>query len=309
MNQRCLTLSSFIMTGLALILSLELSFAANSASGTAVPINGVAAVVNESIITERVVQREIKGAKAQYLQHHMPLPNDKELRQQIIEGLIAKKLMLQIAKQNHISATPAEVNDMMENIAKQNGSTVAVLKQHIAQEHISEKQFTKKLAEQIAITKLQQQAISGRIQLTPEKIAAFKTELAKEQSVTEYHIMDYVAPLSESASGEQQATALKLIQTSLNQPSIEKQDLDWQSLDNLPDLFATNIVNMRPGETSAPILAGNGYHVLKLIATRQTGRNISDDQARDLLFQKQSQDVLKQWIEQLKENAYIKIYS
>lgn len=281
-----------------------------------VPINSVAAVINETIITERDLAQEIREAKSQSLQHHMPIPSDKELRAKILDNVIAKRLMLQIATQNHLEATDKEVDETIQNIAKQSHLTADQLKQKLAAEHITYARFQKQIKEQIVLTKIQQQAVSGRIDITPEKLAKFKEKLATEQSVTEYHVQDYLIPLADDASGIQKDAARNSANQVANllrqgkQPNatITANDLDWQPLAGIPDLFVTAVARMRQGEVSQPILAPNGYHVLALIATRQTGRTLDDEQARELLYREQYQDVLKKWVKNLRDSSYVKVY-
>lgn len=282
----------------------------------AVPINSVAAVINDTIITERDLNQEIREAKSQYLQHHMPIPSDKELRALILDNIIAKRLMMQIATQNHLEASDQEVNDTIAGIAKQSQLTLPQLKQKLAAEHISYDRFIKQIKEQIVLSKIQQQAVNGRIDITPEKLAKFKEKMAKEQSVTEYHVTDFLIPLADDASGSQKdaarSSAEQLAQTLRQgkQPSaaVTVNDLDWQPLAGIPDLFVTVIAKMRQGEVSAPILAPNGYHVLRLSETRQTGRTIDDEQARELMYREQYQATLKKWVDSLRNSSYVKVY-
>ncbi len=281
-----------------------------------VPINSVAAVINDTIITERDLNQEIREAKSQYLQHHMPIPSDKELRALILDNIIAKRLMLQIATQNHLEASDPEVNDAIAGIAKQSQLTLPQLKQKLAAEHISYDRFIKKIKEQIVLSKIQQQAVNGRIDITPEKLAKFKEKMAKEQSMTEYHVTDYLIPLADDVSGSQKdaahSSAEQLAQTLRQgkQPSaaVTVNDLDWQPLAGIPDLFVTVIAKMRQGEVSAPVLAPNGYHVLRLLETRQTGRTIDDEQTRELMYREQYQATLKKWVDSLRNSSYVKVY-
>lgn len=281
-----------------------------------VPINSVAAVINESIVTERDLNQEIREAKSQYLQHHMPIPSDKELRAKILDNVIAKRLMLQIAVQNHIEATDKEFDETVQNIAKQSHLTLEQLKQKLAAEHITYARFKKQIKEQIVLTKIQQQAVNGRIDITPEKLAKFKEKLASQQSVTEYHVVDYLVELSDDASASQKEAAratatqlsARLHQGKQVDTQITRNDLEWQPLDGMPDLFVTSVAKMRQGDVSAPLLAPNGYHVLTLEATRQTGRTVDDEQARELLYQEQYQTVLKNWVKNLRDNSYVRVY-
>lgn len=69
-------------------------------------------------------------------------------------------------------------------------------------------------------------------------------------------------------------------------------------LDQLPNLTLQN--------ASSPILAPNGYHVLKLLGQRDKN-SLTDDQIRNLVFQKKYQIAVKEAIEKARKQAYVQI--
>lgn len=280
------------------------------------PINRIAAVVNEAIITEHDLTEATRAAKAQFIEHHMPLPSEKELRHKVLESLIFQKLQLQLAKQNHITATDKQIDDTIAGIAERSHLSLSELKNKLALQHVDFNQFRKQLKEQIIITTLQQQVVAGKIDFTAEQIKNFKNKLASTGSVTEYHVLDYVIPLADDASGLQKQAAFNLaeqVRKALAQgktPGTEAiaNDLGWQPLESLPDLFSPEIAKMSDGSSRGPFLAGNGYHIIKLIGSRKQAREISDEEARQLYYQQHYRKVLDDWLKNLRKNSYVKVY-
>lgn len=282
-----------------------------------IPIDKIVAVVNKDIITEAELEQAMAAAKKQIQQRGMPMPSSKELRSKVLDGLIYQKLQLQMAQQNNITITPKQIDEAIENIANQNHVSVDQLKQKIAADHVDLTTFRKQIKDQLIVSTLQHEALSGKIDLTQAKVNAFKKQYQNENSVVEYHVMDYLIPLNEDATATQkqdaEQRALKISKqlrssNSVSDNGVLTNDLGWRAATDLPDILAGVVVKMADNSASQPILAGNGYHVLKLLATKQKDSDISDQQAREYLIQQESQKLLKKWLEAVRSNSYVKIY-
>lgn len=282
----------------------------------AVPINRIVAVVNETVVTQLDLNNAMRAAREQFQQRGVKIPNNKEFRDKILEGLIYQKLQLQLAEQNKITATEKQVDETIANIAKQNHISVEELKSKLKQQNINYADFRKQLKEQIIITNLQQQAVSGKVTLTQHQVEAFKQSYSKENAVEQYNVIDYLVAFPENPNNQQRQEALrtaeKVFKAVKSGGKIDDQatenDLGWRSIDNIPDAFANYIVHLPDGGVAGPILAGNGYHIIKLVATKRDTNAITDEQARQLLYQKKYQKALEKWLQNLKSSAYIKIY-
>ncbi len=292
---------------------------ATSSSGSVEPINRIVAVVNQEIVTQSDVDNAVDAAKQQFRQRGIPIPSDKKLKDKIIQGLIYQKLQLQIASQNKIKATQAQVDAAIGHIAKQNNMTLDQLKQKLKDQNIDFSAFQKQIRDQLIVSNLQQQAISGSLNITKAQIQAFKLKLQKQNETNDYYIVDYLVPLQAHPTSTQKYSALKNAQHLIQQlkngkhisksdPLIKTNDMGWQPLSDLPDLFSVPVAKMKKGGVSQPILAGNGYHVLKLVNIKKDLGTVSDQQAQKMLFQQKFRKALEKWLKQLRKNAYIKIY-
>src|SRR3990167_1127520 len=283
---------------------------------SAAPINRIVAVVNDAIITQTELNEAMQAAREQFQQHHLPLPPEKEFRSKILEGLIFQKLQLQLAKQNKMTVSNKQVDGVINNIAKQNHVTLAELKAKLKEQHVDFTKFKEQIRDQILISNLQQQALAGKVQITQTELDRFKQTLSKENEVEQYHVIDYLIALPDNPTEQQKQEALqpaKQVQHGLKTGSslpanITTPDMEWQPLENIPDAFATQIVNLHDGDITSPLLTGNGYHVLKLAGTQKQANTISDEQAQQLLMQKKSQKALDHWLQQLKSNSYVKTF-
>src|SRR5215216_5898402 len=96
-----------------LLLSLFESIAAE-------PLDKVAAIVNDRVITASEVETQFNIVKQQQLARGEPVSTDKTLRRQVLDHLIDDDLQLQMAKQHHISVDETDLNNAIERIAMVN---------------------------------------------------------------------------------------------------------------------------------------------------------------------------------------------
>lgn len=272
------------------------------------PINRIVAVVNTTIITQSELDRSIQATLFQFQRQGIPLPSTKILQKKTLDMLIDQKLQLMVAEQNHITTSENQVNEAINEIAKRNKMTIEELKQKLRADGITFDEFKQQTQEQLTVMRLEQQALAGKIDLSTAKVNAFKEKLDQENQTTSYHVVDYLIPEDNKEKALQLEKMLQKDGQASNLKGVEVQQLGWRNLDEIPDAFATRVVNMRDNEVSEPILTGNGYHVIQLLGTRKTDDNVSSEQARQLLYAKQFQKALKEWLQALRSNAYIKIY-
>ena len=82
-----------------ILLSLMMPFV-SMAKTTATPLNKVVAIVNDDVITNAELERQVVMMKKQLEATNAPLPSDKQLRQQILGRMIDVELQLQVAKKS-----------------------------------------------------------------------------------------------------------------------------------------------------------------------------------------------------------------
>jgi len=88
-------------------------------------------------------------------------------------------------------------------------------------------------------------------------------------------------------------------------------DLGWMPLDALPSEIVNAVNEMKPGDVRGPILAGLGYHIIKLLDIKKGGKpsfeEISSD-IQNILYQRKLDERLKKLIKRLKKKYYVKKY-
>ncbi len=303
-----------LRNNLLLILSLicgGITFAADklpAPKASSEPIDSIVAVVNTRVITQNELDHAVKITTSELKQRGIALPDQNTLEQKTLQSLIDKNLQLIIAEQNHISIDQKKVDEAIAQIAKRNQMTVTELKQKLQQDGISFAEFTQQTRDQMTLMTLQRQALAGKVRLTTQEVAAFKTKLEKENETTRYHVVDYLLVDADQEKAQQLMKDLENKKDVSQMPGVEVQQLGWRELDSIPDAFATHVVNMRDNSVAGPIVTSNGYHVIKLLGTRQESHPVSDNEAKQRLYGRKFQQALKDWLQELRTSAYIKTY-
>lgn len=276
--------------GIVFSASALFSFTAYAAQKDTQPVmlDKVVAVVNDSVVTESQLHQQMAAARQQLQMSHTPSPAN--LRQKILDRLIDKELELQIAKNMGIEIDDAELDKAIAEIAARNGISVERLQSELQKQGVSRVQYRKEIREQMIISQVQQRALAGKVNVTDQEIneiaATLKRRPTKISPATEYQVQDILIGLSATPSSDevqqrrQKAEALlaKLRQgenfqklaaaESAGDQALQGGDLGWRKLNELPELFAQAVKTMQPGQLAGPLRAGNGFHIIRLAATR-----------------------------------------
>ena len=293
------------------------------------PLDQMIAIVNDDVITKSELNRALAMVKMQAIQEHLATPKEKELQKQVLDQLINKKLELQIAKQIGIKISNSDLDKTIEQIAKQNNLSTKELYQRIQQEGMSISDYRNEMREQITLQKLQQEEIIKRITVTPQEITRFLNKQPTQNNASvskEYHLEDVLIPLPDAPSSKEIAEAQKRAQdiiAKLNtgqtlaqitktpsspQDPVKTNDLGWRKLSEIPSLFVEPLNHIKVKETTAPIKAANGFHVLRLVEERSLHSpqvSKTRQEAETLLLQQKFEEAMKPWIAKLRSQAFI----
>ena len=249
------------------------------------PLDRVVAVVNDSVITASEVNAQIDLLRQQYAFRKMPVPSDEALGKQVLQHLIDVDLELQLAKQNNISIDNAELDSTISKIATDNKLSLSDLRTEIERQGMSWKTYRENIRKEMLIGRVQQKAVGQEIVVTPQQVEDYlKTSAHQDKTQLTYQIKNIVIPLPEEPTPEQLKSARQkasdilakiqkgdnfdrlAIEESSGDFALEGGDLGERHLAELPDVFANEVVKMKPGQVSGPIRTGNGFQLIKLAA-------------------------------------------
>ena len=243
-------------------------------------LDGIAAIVNDSIITEQELQSNIKEVRQQISQGGINAPGDAELRRQVLQHLIDVSLQTEIAKSNNIMVEPEHLKQALKNIAQKNNISLSNLKKTIESQGMSWTKYKDNIKKELLMVKIQQNAV-GQITVPESQVDDYIKSNQHKQHI-QYHLKDIVLSLPEAPTPEQikkakqQANALKkqlqggldfskaAIEKSSGEVALGGGDLGYRTLASMPSMFVNVVVNMKKGDIAGPIRAPNGFHIIKL---------------------------------------------
>ena len=290
-------------------------------------INQVVAVINNDVITQSSLNQQIQLIRSQLSRAHAPLPSDQKIRESVLQQMIDRKLQLQSASNAGIRISTFDLNTALNNIATENHLTLDHLYQSVQKDGWTIEGFKQEIQEEMIIEKLQRMELGPKIRITPEEIQDFLNSKNRDVSIKLYHLEDIFVSFPETATQSEVATAQKKAQHIFAQltrdkdfkkiamesarvdASIHVGDLSWRPLSELPTLFESYIVQMKKGMISNPIKTPNGFHIIKLVDNPKImpQQKITREQAEKIIFQKKADEATKAFVENLRNQAYIKI--
>lgn len=289
-------------------------------------LDRVVAVVNDSVITNSELALAFKAAKEQLKMNNKPIPAEAALRKEVLDRLIVEALQLQIAKRNNVEVSSEDVNKAIQDMAKQNHISVDQLKKAVERDGIDYSTFRKRINDQLIVSRLQQSALSSKINISDREVSEYIRNAKNKKSATaEYHLFHLHVPLPESATSQQKQAALerakKLVAQLKNGTSFEEAarenaagplalgggDLGWRKASELPSLFANQLNSLKIDQIAGPIQAPNGYHILKLVDVENDPTKMTEQSVKNLIYRQKFEEQLKVWSQQLRDSAYVKI--
>ena len=276
-----------LLLPLSLLAAAPATHAQASAPQTAT-VDRIVAVVDDDVILKSELDRAELNVKQQYAGHAAQLPPQDVLDKQVLERLILARLQLAHAAESGIKVSDAELDLAVQRMAAQNNMTVAQMQQQLTADGMTYAEFRKSVHDEIAIQKMQQGVIQGRVAVSDSEI---ENEIASEHAGgPQVHLAHILIALPENPTPEQIKTAqtkidgikelidqgkmefsAAAIRYSDSQNALEGGDLGWRSLDEVPPLFTEIIKTMKSGQVTQPIRGASGFQLLKLVETRDAG--------------------------------------
>jgi len=250
-------------------------------------VDRVVAVVNDDVITSSELADETKNIKQQLRAQRMSFPPDDVLQKQILERMIVLQIQLQEAERRHIRADDDTINSTVENIARQNHMTLMQFTQELSREGVDYNVFRKRIGDEITVNRLQQREVANRVTVSEQEIDDYlASQQAQGSPNEEYHLAHILVAIPEAATTEKIQAAKQKAQKILEQlrqgedfsqtavaqsdgqQALTGGDLGWRKLGQIPSLFADKVTLMKVGDVSDAIRSPSGFHIIKLLETR-----------------------------------------
>jgi peptidyl-prolyl cis-trans isomerase SurA len=294
-------------------------------------VDGIAATVNDDIITTLQVERDV-AVLAKEAEKRGPLTAAAraELRPAALNRIIERKLVEQKIKELGITVAEEEIRQSVEDVKKQNKLTQEALIAALTGQGISFEQYKAQLREQLERLKLMSQEVKGKIQVSEREIeeqyAANKKSYGEEERFHARHIFFKVKkdmPDNElKATREKAAKVLALARSGKDFVALAKEysedpgavtdggDLGTFKRDEMLPEIAGMVAKMKAGDVSDIITSSAGLHILRLEEIVSASVKPLDQvraEIEDSIYRKKSEERFNQWAIDLRKGAAIDI--
>ncbi len=298
----CLSLRVPLALGILLTGMVSFIGSAHSAD-EAIPLDSIVAVVNDDIITSTELGTEVQRVSQELRRRNTQAPSLDILQKQVLERLVNRRIQLQIAKSANIVVDDETLNRALTNIAAESNLTLSQFRQVLVRDGISFEKFRENIREEITLNRFYQRQIDSRVSVSDADIAAFlETQQTQGNVSIEYQLGHILIAISENANAEEvtssrekaEAIVTRLaegadfaetaVAQSNGSTALDGGNLGWRAANELPTLFAPVIPSMTKGDISNVIKSTSGFHIIKLLDTRDTDTQIIEQtQARHIL--------------------------
>jgi peptidyl-prolyl cis-trans isomerase SurA len=270
----------------------------------------IAAVVNQELVTAVEVNQRIARLKEEARRTNQQLPNDDELRRQVLNALIEERVIVTHARDSGVRVDEPELDRAIASVAAQNQLTLPQLRERLKREGVDYAQFRANIRDQMLIERVREREVQSRIRITDGDIDAF---LAKQRSAmvgeVEYNIAQVLVTVREGANEAEVASRRALAEAALARvrageafDAVARQlsedankdkggEIGLKPADRLPDVFVNVVRTLKAGDIAPELLkTGAGFHVLKLVDRRDgQAMKVTQTRTRHILLRPSAQ--------------------
>jgi peptidyl-prolyl cis-trans isomerase SurA len=293
-------------------------------------LDRVVASVNDEAITLSEVQEEGQPVIRKIFQDFVGPERERrveEAQQRLMDDLIDRRIMYQVAKQDGLTPSPAEIEGAIDELKRNNNATDdAQFRALLKAEGLTVEQIRRSIAERLAIGRLLIRQIRSSIILSEDELLKTyqenKQKFQREPSAEIEHILFPIDPgQDEAASRARAEEALAKIRGGADFAQVGKEATSTPGSGQSDQLtvhrgeLASEIeavaFGLSPGGVSEPIRTAAGFHLIKVLRA-QTEPFIPfaevRDQIREQLFQEKFEVKRKDWLEALRARSSIHVF-
>jgi peptidyl-prolyl cis-trans isomerase SurA len=265
-------------------------------------IDSIAAIVDDEVIMQSELKERISILKKQ--SQKMRLPPDDVLFLQVLDRLISESIQMQMAERSGMRVSDQQLNQTIENIARQNGMSLKKFKKALEKDGVEYSQAREQIRRERLLSEVQRYRVGDKIQISEQDIDAFlKSARGKTATGEEYKLGHILIQLPTQASRDQINKAEKKAKTlvkkirngadfsqtavanSEGRNALKGGDLGWRKEAELPSLFANVVPDLNKGQVSDPIRSASGFHLIQLTDKRGgTTKLVQQTRARHILI-------------------------
>ena len=279
-------------------------------------VDRVLAVVDKQVITLGEFQDAVKRNRAA-LPKGSPV-TDQQLQSQTLSNLVDHALMVQMATRTGIQVSDAEIKQNLGLVSKQ--------------ADMSDKQWQTAVRDELLVEKLKQRDLYSKVRVSDADITQAIDSLPekdKKQSsghtVTAYYPQHILITVDSKTKDADALAKIRELRTRISSgESFESvaransQDpgsavnggvLGWAVDGMMVPEFENAMKSLPKGALSEPVRSSYGYHLIRVLDTRQQDAGDAELRAkvRKQLVESKSEQLYGNWMNQMRQNAFVSI--
>ncbi len=255
----------------------------NTANAKRVELDKVAVKVNNGVILDSEIQVLIDRVKNTAKESGQKLPSDKALRRQAIDKLIQQTLLLQTAGRMGLVISDGQLDQTLNQIAKEQGSTLDQLRQSVEASGDNFQAYREEVRNEMISSRALRAQVERRIYISLQEVEALLKIIEQQgQSNEEYNLGHILVEIPVDATAkdieEQKKRAEKVIEmldggrefkevaiaSSGGPRALDGGQMGWMNINEMPTLFAEAVRGEKKDAIIGPLRSGAGFHIVKL---------------------------------------------
>lgn len=319
---------SLFLLGLALSALALPTQAAEPLDGSGELLDRIVAVVNDGVVLQSEVMQQGSAIVQRLRADGVQLPPPEILEKQIIEKLIVDQIQLQRAERLGVAVTDDQLNAALGTVAERNNISLTQLPDALAAQGVDYTEYRATIRREMMIEQLRNRDLVPRVSITRKEVEDYMKRRDTSSKI-DYSISHILISVPPGATPAQRETSEKLandlyeranngedfaqlaVANSNGQQALEGGKIGWRKAEQLPTLFAEQVLAMEAGQVAEPIASSSGFHLVRLDETRGTEAvMITQRNARhilispnELLNDAQARDRLIALAQQIEEGA------
>jgi peptidyl-prolyl cis-trans isomerase SurA len=260
------------------------------------PVDMIAAVVNDGVITERELDARIALVARRLQQQKAPVPPLGQLRAQVLTQIVLERIQLQKAREDNITVDDSTVLHTLERLAQANNLSLDAYRARIEAAGVPWGTFVSDARTELILSRVREKEVDSKITVSDAEVANY---IASQHGLSAgqfndlriEHILLKVtqdAPQAEVDAAQQKAQALlkealdgknfERLARSNSQAADAKKggDMGFLPSAQLPPDLVQATSTLHPGEVSPTLMrTDNGFEIVRLVERRQGQDNNS----------------------------------
>ena len=250
-------------------------------------VDRVVAVVNDGVVLESELTAQVAEVTQRLRSQNVSLPAETVVREQVLERLVSETIQQQRADHAGIVVSDEQVNAALQDIAQRNKVSFEQLPQKLTAEGLVYADYRQNLRREIQRQLLRTRDVVQRINISPRELDQYmERQKSTMSAATEYNVSHILVAVAQDANPTQLAAARTkaddvaaraakgeafnqlAVSYSDSQTALEGGALGWLKGPALPTFLAEVVPRMKPGQVSAVLQTGSGFHLVKLNEVR-----------------------------------------